>query len=242
MLDDLKRRVCEANRLLAWHGLAKLTWGNVSGIYRQNRKGEASGCPTHADDLIVIKPSGVPYDELTPGDMAVVGMDGRVVEGRCKPSSDTPTHLRLYEAFPGIGGITHTHSAYATAFAQAGRGIPAYGTTHADYFYGEIPCARALTDEEVQGKYEWETGNVIAKTFGPPMNPHSMPGVLVKHHGPFTWGHTPEEAVCHAVVLEEIARMAWLSESISPGLGAVPQPLLDKHYLRKHGLDAYYGQ
>ena len=230
MLKSLRKTVCEANIRLPKAGLVTLTWGNVSGIDR-------------ARGLMVIKPSGVAYDELTPDDMVVVDLRGKVVEGHYKPSSDTPTHIRLYEAFPVIGGVVHTHSSWSTAFAQAGQGIPAYGTTHADYFHGEIPCTRALTDEEINGDYEWETGNVIAETFEKrAIDPSEIPAVLVNRHGPFAWGKDAAEAVRNAVVLEETAKMALRCRSLNAGLEPVSQCLLDRHYLRKHGASAYYGQ
>jgi len=208
------------------HGLVSFTWGNVSGIDRS--KG-----------LVVIKPSGVSYKKLTPDNMIVVDMDGNVVAGRGKPSVDTPTHIRLYKAFPEVGGIVHTHSKWATIFAQGGLSIPAYGTTHADYFHGAIPCSRGLTDEEISGDYEWETGSVIVEAFES-LNPLSIPGVLVKNHGPFTWGKTPCEAVHNAVILEEIAHMAYHTRAFDTS--PMPQNLLDKHFLRKHGVGAKYGQ
>ena len=230
MLEQLKRDVYEANIALKKYGLAILTWGNVSGIDR------ASG-------LMVIKPSGVDYDRLTPDGMAVVDMSGNVVEGVHKPSSDTPTHLRLYNAFPSICGAAHSHSPHAVAFAQAGRGIPALGTTHADYFYGEIPCTRDLTAAEIESAYEAETGSVIAKLFHEKkIDPAAVPGALVKNHGPFAWGSSPSDALHNAVVLEEVAKMAFFSLLLNPALLPAPQPLLDKHYYRKHGANAYYGQ
>jgi len=228
MLEELKKRVCAANLSLSKHGLITLTWGNVSEIDREK-------------NLIVIKPSGVSYDEMTSNHMVVLDLDGRVVEGKYKPSSDTATHLYLYKKFQNIGGITHTHSPWATAFAQAGLSIPAYGTTHADYFYGEIPCTRPLSKEEVQGEYELETGRIIAETFLD-TDPASMPGVLVTSHGPFTWGKNAEASVEHSVVLEEVARMAMMSRFLNGSISPVEQFLLDKHYLRKHGANAYYGQ
>lgn len=228
MLKNLKKMVCAANRRLPRMGLVTLTWGNVSGIDRDR-------------GLMVIKPSGVPYEDLTPECMVVVDRTGAVVDGDFKPSSDTPTHLRLYEAFPDIGGVVHTHSTWSTAFAQAGLPLDAYGTTHADHFHGAVPCTRALTDDEINGDYEWETGNVIVETFTG-IDPLSIPAVLVKNHGPFTWGLTAFEAVQNAVVLEEVAKMATLSRLLHPGLPPVGQVLLDKHYLRKHGENAYYGQ
>jgi len=228
MLENLKERVCAANLRLPESGLVILTWGNVSGIDRSYKK-----------PLVVIKPSGVAYKDMTADDMVVVDMDGRVVEGRYSPSSDTPTHLWLYKKFEQIGGITHTHSAHATAFAQAGREIPAFGTTHADYFYGKIPCTRPLSQEEILGEYEKETGKVITET---KIDPVSMPGILVHSHAPFTWGKSPEESVTHSIVLEEVARMAILMQQINPATAPIDQFLLDKHYLRKHGENAYYGQ
>ena len=228
MLESLKEQVCKANLSLPAHGLITLTWGNVSGIDR--KKG-----------LVVIKPSGIPYDGMQSSDMVVVGLDGNVVEGQHRPSSDTPTHLWLYKQFREIGGITHTHSPWATAFAQAGLSIGAYGTTHADYFYGEIPCTRSLNQEEIEGEYELQTGKVITETFSE-IEPISMPGVLVMSHGPFTWGKDAGESAVHSVVLEELARMALLTRFLNPAIGPVDQFLLDKHYLRKHGANAYYGQ
>lgn len=228
MLENLKERVCAANLKLQTSGLVILTWGNVSGIHRE---GDAP--------LVVIKPSGVAYDDMTADDMVVVDMDGNVVDGKYSPSSDTPTHLWLYKKFAHIGGVTHTHSTYATAFAQAGKPIPAFGTTHADYFYGKIPCARPLSATEIQGEYELETGKVITET---DFDPASMPGILVHGHAPFTWGKSPEESVMHSVVLEEVAKMAFLTGQINPAASPIDQFLLDKHYLRKHGANAYYGQ
>ena len=228
MLEALKKEVCEANLLLPKHGLVTFTWGNVSGIDRE--KG-----------LVVIKPSGVSYDTMAPEDMVVVDMSGNVVEGKWKPSSDTPTHLELYKAFPACGGIVHTHSRWATSFAQAGRGIPAMGTTQGDYFYGEIPCTRPMTDAEIQGEYEKETGTVIIETFKD-KDPDAVPGVLVFSHGPFAWGKDPMEAVHNAVVMEEVAFMDFHAMMLNPELGPMQQVLLDKHYLRKHGKNAYYGQ
>ena len=231
MLESLKELVCEANLLLPKHGLITFTWGNVSGIDRE--KG-----------LMVIKPSGVEYDEMGPDDMVVVDLNtGERVEGRYKPSSDTPTHLALYRAFPGLGGVVHTHSRWATSFAQAGRGIPAFGTTQGDYFYGEIPCTRKMTPAEIGGEYELETGNVIIETFqNGKIDPLQVPAVLVHSHGPFTWGTDPFNAVHNAVVLEEVAFMAFHAMALTPGLPPMQQELLDKHYLRKHGPGAYYGQ
>ena len=228
MLKQLKKTVCQANLDLVKHGLVLFTWGNVSAINRE--KG-----------LVVIKPSGVNYDGMTEEDMVVVDLDGNVVDGKWKPSSDTPTHVELYKAFPEIGGIVHTHSTFATSFAQAGRAVPAYGTTHADYFHGDIPCARALTQEEIETAYEKNTGAVIIETLQG-KNVMEIPGILVKNHGPFAWGKDADEAVYHAAVLEQVAKMSVLTESINPNVGRADQYLLDKHYLRKHGKNAYYGQ
>ena len=229
MLEELKELVCKANLELPKYGLVTFTWGNVSGVDRE--KG-----------LMVIKPSGVEYDTMTAEDMVVVSLTtGEKVEGKWKPSSDTDTHVALYNAFPNIGGIVHTHSRWATSWAQAGRGIPAYGTTHGDYFYGEIPCTRKMTPEEIAGRYEHETGNVIIETFEK-KSPDDIPAVLVHSHGPFTWGTDPHNAVHNAVVLEELAFMAFHTEAIQPGKETMQPELLDKHYLRKHGKNAYYGQ
>lgn len=228
MLEELKKRVCECNLALVKHGLVVLTWGNVSAIERE--KG-----------LVVIKPSGVSYDNMTPDDMVVVNLDGKVVEGKYRPSSDTPTHLYLYKAFAGVGGIVHTHSAYATSWAQAGRSIPPYGTTHADAFYGEVPVTRALSKEEVENEYEYNTGVVIAQSFAD-KDCNAVPAALVKNHGPFTWGATPEKAVENAVTLEAVAKMAIQTEAINGKAQTVDKYLLDKHYFRKHGKNAYYGQ
>lgn len=229
MFEDLKRSVFEANLKLPTYGLVTFTWGNVSGIDR-------------ARGLMVIKPSGVEYDVMKPEDMVVVDLSGRKVEGALNPSSDTPTHLELYKAFPAIGGIVHTHSHWATIFSQAGLGIPALGTTHADYFYGEIPCTRRMTPTEIAGEYEKATGTVIVERFQG-IDPAQIPAVLVHSHGPFAWGADPMDAVHSAVVLEEVAMMAWHSLMLRNGsLGAMQQELLDKHYLRKHGANAYYGQ
>lgn len=230
MLEELKQAVLEANLLLPKYDMVTFTWGNVSGIDRE--KG-----------LMVIKPSGVEYDSMQADDMVVVDMQGRRVEGRYKPSSDTDTHLALYRAFPAIGGIVHTHSRWATSFAQAGRGIPAFGTTQGDYFYGEIPCTRRMTPEEIGGAYELETGNVIIETFrSRGIDPAQVPAVLVHSHGPFAWGRDAHDAVHNAVVLEQCAFMAVQSLLLTPGLVPMQQELLDKHYLRKHGPGAYYGQ
>ncbi len=229
MLKKLKEEVLKANLLLPKHNLVTFTWGNVSGVDR--KKG-----------LMVIKPSGVEYDELTADDMVVVDLKtGEKVEGDLNPSSDTDTHVVLYNSFPNIGGVVHTHSRWATIFAQSGKGIPALGTTHADYFYGEIPCTRKMTPEEIAGKYELETGNVIAETFKN-KDADQMPAVLVNSHGPFAWGTDPSNAVHNAVVLEELAFMAWHNLMMTPDMPSMQQKLLDKHYLRKHGKNAYYGQ
>lgn len=228
MLEKLKKEVYEANMELPRRGLVTYTWGNVSGIDRE--KG-----------IFVIKPSGVDYDSLRPEDMVVMDMEGNKVEGQYNPSSDTATHLELYKAFPELGGIVHTHSPWATSWAQACRGIPCYGTTHADYFYGEIPCARGLSAEEIQGEYEKNTDLVIIETFKD-KQPGSVPGVLCANHGPFTWGKDAAEAVHNAVVLEEVAKMAFRTEQLNQDVKAAPQVLQDKHYMRKHGPDAYYGQ
>ncbi len=229
MLETLKEAVCRANLRLPELGLVVFTWGNVSGIDRERK-------------LVVIKPSGIAYDQLTPEDMAVVDLDGNQVEGKWKPSSDTPTHLALYRNFSEIGGVVHTHSRWAAAWAQAGRGIPAYGTTHGDYFYGEVPCTRRMTPEEIAGEYEAETGNVIVERFRG-LDPGEIPAVLVHSHGPFTWGKDCFEAVYHSAVLEEVAQMAAQTEQLLGGPGQpMQQELLDRHYLRKHGKNAYYGQ
>ena len=229
MLTELKERVCEANLLLPKHGLVTFTWGNVSGVDWE--KG-----------LMVIKPSGVEYDGMSLQDMVVVDLEtGKRVEGKWKPSSDTDTHLALYRAFPKLGGVVHTHSRWATTFAQAGRAIPAMGTTQGDYFYGDIPCTRKMTPEEIGGSYELETGNVIIETFQG-MEPMDIPGVLVHSHGPFAWGKDPLNAVHNAVVMEEVAFMDWHTMLLNPESGRMQQELLDKHYLRKHGANAYYGQ
>ena len=228
MLEELKQQVYEANMELPKRGLITYTWGNVSGIDRET-------------GYFVIKPSGVDYDELKPEDMVVMDLEGNKIEGKYKPSSDTPTHLELYKAFPEVGGIVHTHSPWATSWAQSGRGIPCYGTTHADYFYGEVPCARSLTSEEIEGEYEKNTGLVIIETFKD-KNPMFIPGVLCTNHGPFTWGKDAAEAVHNAVVLEEVAKMALRTEELKLEASPIPQVLLDKHFLRKHGANAYYGQ
>jgi L-ribulose-5-phosphate 4-epimerase len=228
MLEQLKKEVYEANMLLPKHGLVTFTWGNVSGLDKET-------------GLFVIKPSGVDYDQLTPGDMVVMDLDGNKVEGNYNPSSDTATHLELYKAFPDIGGIVHTHSEWATSWAQAGRGIPCYGTTHADYMYGQIPCVRNLTKQEIEAAYEKNTGVLIVEYFKD-KDYISMPAVLCKNHGPFTWGKDAYDAVHNAVVLEEVAKMAARCELINPQALPAPQELQDKHYNRKHGADAYYGQ
>lgn len=227
MLEQMKKSVFEANRLLKDSGLIVLTWGNVSQIDRES-------------GYIVIKPSGVSYDTMTVEDMVVVDLQGRVVEGNLKPSSDLPTHIELYKAFPEIGGITHTHSRWATIFSQAGVPIPALGTTHADAFYGAIPVTRKMTDEEIAGEYEKETGSVIVETFSN-INPNDIPAVLVHSHGPFIWGKDAVKSVENAITLEEVAMMAWNTLCLNPQ-AQLQQALLDKHYLRKHGSNAYYGQ
>lgn len=230
MLEELKIKVFEANMELPKRNLVTYTWGNVSGIDRES-------------GLFVIKPSGVDYDIMTPDDMVVMDLEGNRVEGKYKPSSDTPTHLELYKRYEEIGGIVHTHSPEATSWAQAGRGIPLYGTTHADYFYGEIPCARSLTPEEIDEAYEKNTGLVIIETFEERgLNPMYTPGVLCTNHGPFTWGKDAAEAVHNAVVLEEVAKMALKTELINPEVKIAPDCIRDKHFFRKHGENAYYGQ
>jgi L-ribulose-5-phosphate 4-epimerase len=229
MLEELKTQVCAANLKLVAEGLVVQTWGNASGIDR-------------ARGLVVIKPSGVPYDNMKPQHMVVMSLDaGKVVDGYLKPSSDTATHLELYRAFKEIGGVVHTHSLYATAWAQAGRGIPSYGTTQADYWHGDVPCTRALTPAEIRSDYEKNTGLVIVKTFKK-MNPLEHPAVLVASHGPFTWGKNVDDAVHNAAVLEFVARLASETLHINPKTKPVPSTLLDKHFLRKHGSKAYYGQ
>lgn len=230
LLKELRQRVYEANIALPKHGLVKFTWGNVSAIDREA-------------GLIVIKPSGVDYDLLSPENMVVTDLDGNVVEGDLNPSSDLATHVELYKAFPNVGGVVHTHSTEAVGWAQAGRDIPFYGTTHADYFYGPIPAARSLTADEIDRAYEMETGTVIIETFRErDLDPMAVPGIVVRNHGPFTWGKSPEEAVYHSVVLEEVAKMARFTEAINPQVEEAPRFLMDKHYLRKHGPNAYYGQ
>ena len=227
MLKHLRKAVCKANLQLPKLGLVQFTWGNVSGIDR-------------AKGLMAIKPSGVPYKKLSPDNMIILDMDGNIIFGEGNPSSDTATHLRLYRAFPGITGVVHTHSTFATAFAQAGESLPAYGTTHADYFHGTVPCTRPLTDREISGSYELETGNVIAEAFAN-LDPTAIPGVLVGSHGVFAWGTSPKDAVHNAAVLEECAKMAWLSRGLNRDMPPVGQVLLDKHYYRKHGPGATYG-
>ena len=230
MLEQLKQEVYEANMLLPKYHLVTFTWGNVSGIDRE--KG-----------LFVIKPSGVDYDKLTPDSMVVVNLEGEVVEGDYRPSSDTPTHVVLYNRFQEIGGVVHTHSPWATSWAQAGRGIPCYGTTHADYLYGQVPCVRTLTKEEIETAYEKNTGVLLADEFERlAVDYLATPAVLCKNHGPFTWGKDAKEAVHNAVVLEEVAKMAARCEQIDPKVNPAPQELQDKHYYRKHGKNAYYGQ
>lgn len=228
MLEELKKAVYEANMLLPKHNLVTFTWGNVSQIDRET-------------GYFAIKPSGVDYEKLTPDDMVIMDLEGNKIEGRYNPSSDTPTHLELYRAFPKIGGVVHTHSPWATSWAQAGRGIPCYGTTHADYMYGEIPCVRCLTKEEIDMAYEKNTGLLIVDYFKD-KDYEAVPAVLCKNHGPFTWGKDGHEAVHNAVVLEEVAKMAARCEMVNPQVKPAPQELQDKHYYRKHGANAYYGQ
>ena len=230
MLKQLKQAVYEANMELPRRGLVTYTWGNVSGIDRES-------------GLVVIKPSGVEYEDLKPEDLVVLNLDGEVVEGDLNPSSDTKTHIELYKAFPELGGVVHTHSPHAVAWAQAGSDIPCYGTTHADYFYGPIPCARSLTPAEVDEDYERNTGKVIIETFHDRnLNPVHVPAVICRNHGPFTWGKNAAQAVYHAVVLEEVAKMAMYTRQINGQVEAAPQHVQDKHFLRKHGPNAYYGQ
>lgn len=228
MLEELKKDVCQANRDLVTHSLVTLTWGNVSGI---------------SDDRqhVVIKPSGVPYERLRPGDMVVVDLEGKVVEGKFRPSSDTPTHVLLYQHFSAIGGITHTHSRYATVFAQARLEIPCYGTTHADHFYGPVPVTRPLTKAEVDTAYEAETGRVIVERFAD-LDPLAMPAVLVAGHAPFTWGKAAAESVHNAIALEAVAQMALAVQQLTKGAPELEQYVLEKHHRRKHGPNAYYGQ
>ena len=230
MLEELKKKVYEANILLPKYGLVTFTWGNVSAIDRKS-------------GLFVIKPSGVEYDTMTPDDMVVMDLEGNKVEGKLNPSSDTPTHLEIYKAFKEVGGVVHTHSSYATSWAQAGRSIPCYGTTHADYFYGEIPCVRCLNKNEIESAYEENTGHLIVNEFERMgKDPVAVPAVLCKNHGVFTWGKDAHEAVHNAVVTEEVAKMAFRCELINPEVKPAPQELQDKHYYRKHGANAYYGQ
>jgi L-ribulose-5-phosphate 4-epimerase len=230
MLEEIKKSVLVANKQLPDLNLVTLTWGNVSQIDREK-------------ELVVIKPSGVHYNDLKIEDLVVVNMSGEVVDGHLNPSSDTPTHLLLYKKFPQIGGVVHTHSSYATSWSQAGRSLPAYGTTHADYFYGEVPCTRKMTKEEIESDYEYETGKVIVDTFNKQgINPDQIPSVLVQGHAPFSWGKNALNAVENALVLEEVAKMAYWTEQINEGAVVIDDTLLSKHYLRKHGKDAYYGQ
>lgn len=230
MLEALKQKVYEANMQLPQYGLVTFTWGNVSGIDREQ-------------GLLVIKPSGVEYEALKPEDMVVLDLDGNQMEGNLRPSSDTETHIELYKAFPELGGIVHTHSAHAVAWAQAGKDIPCFGTTHADYFYGPVPCARHLTEEEIAQGYEKNTGKVIVETFGKrEINPAYVPAVICASHGPFAWGRDAAQAVYHAVVLEEVAKMAILTRQVDAQAAPAPQNIQEKHFMRKHGPDAYYGQ
>lgn len=228
MLEILKEEVYRANMELQEKGLIIYTWGNVSGIDREKQ-------------LIVIKPSGVDYDNMKADDMVVVDFDGKVIEGKYKPSSDTATHIELYKKYPEIGGVVHTHSTWAVAFAQAGMDIPAFGTTHADYFFGDVLCTRELSEAEIENDYELNTGKVIIETIGD-KNPMEVPGIVVKNHGPFTWGKTPAGSVYNAVVLEKVAEMAYKTMTLNPKVKPVSQFLLNKHYYRKHGSNAYYGQ
>ncbi|KNC90941.1 L-ribulose-5-phosphate 4-epimerase [Trabulsiella odontotermitis] len=227
-MQQLKQQVFDANRDLPRYGLVTFTWGNVSAIDRERRR-------------VVIKPSGVAYDTMTVDDMVVVDLNGRVVEGQWRPSSDTATHLALYRRYPTLGGVVHTHSTHATAWAQAGLAIPALGTTHADYFFGDIPCTRALNEQEIADDYERHTGTVIIETLGE-REPLQMPGMVVYQHGPFAWGKDAHDAVHNAVVMEEVAKMAWIARGINPLLNPIDPALMNKHFLRKHGPDAYYGQ
>ena len=230
MLEELKKQVYEANMMLPAYKLITFTWGNVSGIDRES-------------GLFVIKPSGVEYDKLKPEDMVVLDLTGKVVEGKYRPSSDTATHLEIYKAFPEVGGVVHTHSSYATSWAQAGRDIPCYGTTHADYFYGDIPCLRCLTAEEIEDAYEENTGHLIVNEFKRlNKDPMATPAALCKNHGVFAWGKNAEDSVHSAVVVEEVAKMAFRTELINPSVKPAPRELQDKHYYRKHGANAYYGQ
>jgi len=227
-LHALKQQVLEANLDLPRHQLVTFTWGNVSGIDR-------------ARGLVVIKPSGVSYEHMQLEDLVVLDLDGKRVEGHLRPSSDTPTHLVMYRRYPELGGMVHTHSTHATAWAQSGRPIPIQGTTQADYFHGEVPCTRLLSESEVGEDYEGLTGHLLVETLGK-IPPLTMPGLLVANHGPFSWGKDPHDAVHNAVVLEEVARMAWITHQLNPQAGALPDYLLEKHYQRKHGQHAYYGQ
>ena len=230
MLEDLKKKVLKANLDLVKNKLVLFTWGNVSAFDRES-------------GLLVIKPSGVSYDDMTEKDMVVVDLNGKVVDGNLRPSSDTPTHIEFYKAFPDLGGVTHTHSTFATSWAQAGRDIPFYGTTHADYFYGDIPCARSLTKEEIEGEYEKNTGLVIIERFQKDnLKPLEVPGVLVKSHGVFAFGKDADASVYNATVIEEVAKMAFITESVNPKVQRADKFMMDKHYLRKHGKNAYYGQ
>ena len=230
MLEELKKRVYESNMLLPKYGLVTFTWGNFSEIDRES-------------GIFAMKPSGVEYDSLTPDDMVLVNLKGEKVEGKYNPSSDTATHVELYKAFADIGGVVHTHSSYATSWAQAGRGIPCYGTTHADYIYGEVPCLRCLDKDEIEEAYETNTGMLIVNEFNArELDPVAVPAVLCKNHGPFAWGKDAHEAVHNSVVLEEVAKMAYRAETINPRIQPAPQELQDKHYYRKHGANAYYGQ
>ncbi len=230
MLEELKRKVLKANLDLVKNGLVLYTWGNVSEMDR-------------AGGLLVIKPSGVSYDGMTEEDMVVVDLSGKVVEGKWRPSSDTPTHIEFYKAFPDVNGVTHTHSTFATSWAQAGRDIPFYGTTHADYFYGDIPCARSLTQEEIEGEYEKNTGLVIVERFQKDgIKPLEVPGVLIKSHGVFAFGKDAAASVYNATVIEEVAKMAFITESVNPKVQRADRFMMEKHYLRKHGKNAYYGQ
>ena len=230
MLEQLKQSVYEANLELPRQGLVVYTWGNVSGIDRER-------------GLVVIKPSGVEYEELSPEKLVVLDLDGHIVEGELNPSSDTKTHLELYKAFPALGGIVHTHSPYAAAWAQAGEDIPCYGTTHADYFYGPVPCTRGLTKEELDEDYEKNTGKVIVETFtGRGIDPVHVPAIICRSHGPFTWGKNPAQAVYHATVLEEVSKMALLTRQVKRDAEPAPAHLVEKHFMRKHGPNAYYGQ
>ena len=230
MLEELKKKVLQANLDLVKNKLVLFTWGNVSEIDRES-------------GLVVIKPSGVSYDDMTADDMVVVDLNGKVVDGNLRPSSDTPTHIEFYKAFPNVGGVTHTHSTFATSWAQAGRDIPFYGTTHADYFYGDIPCARSLTKEEIEGEYEKNTGLVIIERFKKDnLNPIEVPGVLIKSHGVFAFGKDADGSVYNATVIEEVAKMAFITEQVNPDVQRADKFMMDKHYLRKHGKNAYYGQ